>query len=169
MDETEQTSASTSQQNETCLSKSKVRREEESLENSNVTNNEVAASKKTKKLKNEIRKPLSVWFLFCAEEREVMTKDKNFLPPNEAMKLLAEKYRNISPDEKLRLEEAVRIDKERYQKEMDAAKEEKDSLVNNEESSDKLDAYNADSKTTLAFPMVITYLHLIFIILQSVQ
>mmetsp|Transcript_298 Transcript_298/g.355 ORF Transcript_298/g.355 Transcript_298/m.355 type:complete len:350 (+) Transcript_298:125-1174(+) len=74
-----------------------------------------------KKIK-DIKHPLSAWMIFSTENRELINKEQPSLTFTEVAKALGEKYRGISIEEKERLEGLAKAEKERYNREIQAAK-----------------------------------------------
>ena len=106
-------------------------------------------SKRTRKYKSEVKKVLSKWILFSGEQRPKISKELPHLPFAEMAREVAERYRNISPEDSERLDAVVAADKERYKRELSEALD--DVPVN--KTSTALDSNELPS-SSLAFPIV---------------
>jgi histone H3/H4 len=95
-----------------------------------------------KKLRSDIKHPLTAWLLFSAENREIISKEQPSLGFKDIARVLAERYRNLSAAEKDRLETLVKLDKERYNREMEEA-------ISYELELGVADNYNKDRDKTL--------------------
>lgn len=108
-------------------------------------------TKRTKRLKSEVKRCVSKWILFSAEERPRIVEEFPDYTFPEIAKTIAERYRNISAHDSERLDEIVRLDKERYKMELAEAE---DDLPGDLAGSRKADDHAALPTSTLAFPMV---------------
>jgi histone H3/H4 len=85
-----------------------------------------------KATKVTIRKPQSTWLIFLGERREVLLKEQPGLPLTQVVRIIGEQFRNLSKEEKDRLELLALQDKERYNKEIEIeAKLEEENKANN--------------------------------------
>lgn len=123
------------------------------VEVDNVMDMELNASptKKTRRLKSEVKRCTSKWILFSAEMRPRIVEEFPEYTFPEIARTIAERYRNISAHDSERLDEMVRLDKERYKMEIAEAE---DDLPGNLMSGKKADDQAALPTSTLAFPMV---------------
>lgn len=110
----------------------------------------VSPTKRTKRLKSEVKRCVSKWILFSAEERPRIVEEFPEYTFPEIARTIAERYRNLSAHDSERLDEIVRLDKERYKMELAEAEDDlPGDLVGNKKSDDA-----ALPISTLAFPMV---------------
>lgn len=84
-------------------------------------------------LMKEPKKPLTSWIIFASKDRreKIMTENPSLMFGDVA-KILGEQYRQLSVEEKLELEELVRIDQERYQGELSLYNSLKQSVASQE-------------------------------------
>jgi histone H3/H4 len=66
-----------------------------------------------------VRKPQSTWLLFLGERREVVMKEQPGLLLQQVVRIIGEQFRNLSQEEKDRLELLAHQDKERYARELE--------------------------------------------------
>lgn len=71
------------------------------------------------KSRNEIKHPMTSWTIFRFENRESIAKEHPHLGMTDVAKLLGEKYRNLSVEEKERLDHKAKADKLRYLSEIE--------------------------------------------------
>jgi ABC-type transporter MlaC component len=82
--------------------------------------NEVGGSRKRKKKDpNAPKRPLSAFFLFCADERANVKALHPSYSVGEVAKDLGEKWNKVTPEQKQKYESRVQAEKQRYEKEMD--------------------------------------------------
>lgn len=123
------------------------------VEDSNMVDMELIASptKRTRRLKSEVKRCTSKWILFSGEMRPRIVEEFPEYTFPEIARTIAERYRNISAHDSERLDEIVRLDKERYKMEIAEAE---DDLPGDLMSGKKADDHAALPTSTLAFPMV---------------
>jgi hypothetical protein len=105
-------------------------------------------SKRVRRFKSEVKKPVSKWILFSSEVRPQIMAEHPDYGFSEVAKTVAERYRNISAHDSERFDDIVSADKERYRREM--AEAEDDLPV----AQTTLSNDPGLSGSTLAFPMV---------------
>ena len=66
-----------------------------------------------------VRKPQSTWLLFLGERREIIMKEQPGLLLQQVVRIIGEQFRNLSQEDKDRLEMLAQQDKERYAREME--------------------------------------------------
>ena len=71
------------------------------------------------KSRNEIKHPMTSWTIFGLENRESIAKEHPHLGMTDIGKLLSEKYRSLSAEEKERLDQKAKADKLRYLSELE--------------------------------------------------
>ena len=71
------------------------------------------------KSRSEIKHPMTSWTIFRFENRESIAKEHPHLGMTDVAKLLGEKYRNLSVEEKERLDQKAKADKWRYWSEIE--------------------------------------------------
>lgn len=76
------------------------------------------ASKRIKRTKSEVKKPVSKWIIFSSEIRPIILKENPNMQFAEVAKTVADLYRNMSANDVERLDNIVLKDKERYRAEM---------------------------------------------------
>jgi hypothetical protein len=123
--------------------------EENEQFNSFETDVQQSPSKRTRKYKSEVKKVLSKWILFSGEQRPKISKELPRLPFAEIAREVAERYRNISPEDSERLDAVVAADKERYKRELSEALDD----VPANKTSTASDSNELPS-SSLAFPIV---------------
>jgi hypothetical protein len=74
--------------------------------------------KKRKKDPNAPKRPLSAFFLFCADERAAIKAVHPTYSVGEVAKDLGEKWNKVTPDVKSKYEAKAQLDKGRYEKAM---------------------------------------------------
>jgi hypothetical protein len=104
-------------------------------------------TKKARRFKSEVKKVTSKWILFSNEVRSLVMAEHPTYGFSEVAKVVAERYRNISPEESERLDALVAQDRERYKQELAEAEDDAPASVRIAEDAAVL-------STTLAFPMV---------------
>lgn len=135
---------------------------EEAGENKAMTGNStdidmiLSPQKRTRRLKSEVKRCVSKWILFSAEERPRVVEEFPDYTFPEIARTIAERYRNISAHDTERLDEIVRLDKERYKMELAEAD---DDLPGDQMSGNDLSALPI---STLAFPMVCKHYFYLF-------
>lgn len=106
------------------------RREDDDLviiDANNNTSAEKVRKPKAPRDPNAPKNPLSAYIYFSNDYREKIKADQSVkaeknLPPSEMMKIVAEKWKTITEEEKEPFSELARIDKERFTREMDEYK-----------------------------------------------
>ncbi|CAF1390073.1 unnamed protein product [Adineta steineri] len=78
---------------------------------------------KSQKDPNAPKRPLSTFFLFSADERPKIKKDNPSLSVADIAKVIGERWRSIGEDRKKHYEERARTEKERYEREIAAYKQ----------------------------------------------
>jgi structure-specific recognition protein 1 len=76
------------------------------------------STKKKKKDPNAPKRAMTAYIYFCAEMRPMLQQKNSSLSFAELAKLLGQKFKEISPQDKKKYEDMARADKERYEKEM---------------------------------------------------
>lgn len=100
--------------------------------------------KKKKRDPNAPKRATSAFMLYSSAMRPIIKKDKPDTKFGEMGKLIGEKWREISSEEKEKYEAQVKNDKERYTREMAAYKAKKKAEVDDNDS-DGMDDDNNDS------------------------
>jgi galactose-1-phosphate uridylyltransferase len=80
-------------------------------------------SKRVRRFKSEVKKPVSKWILFSSEVRPQIMAEHPDYGFSEVAKTVAERYRNISAHDSERFDDIVSADKERYRREMAEAED----------------------------------------------
>jgi hypothetical protein len=88
-------------------------------------------SRKKKKDPNAPKRPLSAFFIYCADERAGVKAIHPSYSVGEMAKELGEKWNKIAPDLKTKYEARAQQDKKRYEKDMDAYRNNTQALVHN--------------------------------------
>jgi hypothetical protein len=89
--------------------------------NAHATKRARLVSSKGKKMK---KRNISKWMIYLSERRPVIAKEKGKeLSVAQVTKIIGEEYKNLSPEENSRLEELVRIEKEKAAAEAEAMTE----------------------------------------------
>jgi histone H3/H4 len=105
-------------------------------------------SKRVRRFKSEVKKPVSKWILFSSEVRPQIMAEHPDYGFSDVAKTVAERYRNISAHDSERFDDIVSADKERYRREMAEAEDDlpvAQTAISNDPGL---------SGGTLAFPMV---------------
>jgi len=105
---------------------------------------EKGVKKKKKKDPNAPKRATSAFMLYSSAMRPIIKKDKPDVKFGEMGKLIGEKWREVSSEEKKKYDAEVNKDKERYNKEMVAYKAKKKAEVDDNDS-DGMDDDNNDS------------------------
>jgi len=84
-----------------------------------ISSSNVIDSHIRKATRTTIRKPQSTWLIFLGERREVLMKEQPGLLLQQVVRIIGEQFRNLTKEEKDRLELLAQQDKERYNKEME--------------------------------------------------
>lgn len=105
-------------------------------------------SKRSRKYKSEVKKVVSKWLLFSGEQRPKVMKEFPHFQFAEIAGEVANRYRNISPEDSERLDAIVALDKERYKREL------ADAVDDAPRNKSGAGPANELPTSTLAFPLV---------------
>jgi hypothetical protein len=75
-------------------------------------------TKRKKKDPNAPKRPLSAFFLFCADERPSVKVSHPEYSVGEVAKEMGERWSQVTPEQKSKFEAAAGIEKQRYEKDM---------------------------------------------------
>jgi hypothetical protein len=90
-------------------------------ESKKVKDDKQKKAKKVKDNQNAIKRAKSAYNCFCEDQRAKVVKDNPDAKPKDVMRLLGECWKEIKEDQKKKYDELAAKDKERYQKEKEAA------------------------------------------------
>jgi uncharacterized short protein YbdD (DUF466 family) len=93
-------------------------------------------SKKKKKDPNAPKRPLSAFFIYCADERGGVKAIHPSYSVGEVAKELGERWNKVPADVKSKYEQRAQQDKQRYEKEMDAYRNKKSDAAGGDDDDD---------------------------------